>query len=238
MAGRVVLRVMTLAPRMRSAAALAGVALVIVLVLWARGERFGLVAVPIAALPWAALPPLATPAPAATPSDPAVAAPTAPPAAVPPAAATSAGAVERCLPAQLVLAVGRVGVGLGNAGAVFILTNRSRTACYLYGFPGMQLLDALGRPLPTRVLRTGAYTFTEVPPRRVDLTPGGEASFSAGWSSATGYPGVPCPASESVEVTPPDDTAQLTVAAGIQACPDGTIHVSPVIAGARGAGGA
>ena len=162
----------------------------------------------------------------------------APPAAAPPAAATSTGAVQRCLPAQLVLSEGRVGVGLGNVGAVFILTNRSRTACYLYGFPGMQLLDALGRPLPTRVLRTGAYTFTEVPPRRVDLTPGGVASFSAGWSDATGYPGVPCPSGESVEVTPPDDTAQLTVAAGVQACPDGTIHVSPVIAGARGVGGA
>ncbi|TMC12619.1 MAG: DUF4232 domain-containing protein [Chloroflexi bacterium] len=187
---------MSVSGPLRTTALVAALALAMVAaaaLLWARGSRFGLAAVPPAGQ-------------------------------------------QRCVAAQLALSAGRAGVGAGNAGEVFVLTNRSGATCSLSGFPGVQLVDASGRTVPTRVLRTGAYTFAQVPPRHVDLAPGGRASFSAGWSNGTGYPGVTCPAGTSVQVTPPDDSARLTVAAGIEACPDGTIHVSPVVAGAQGVG--
>jgi hypothetical protein len=142
---------MTIAPRLRSAAVLAAIAPVTLLVLFVRGERFGLDAARLAVRPTAPPPTLVTPEPVVIPTAPPA---VAPPAAAPAAAPTSAGAFQRCQPAQLVLSEGRAGAAAGNIGAVFILTDRSNVACYLYGFPGMQLLDAQGRPPPTRVLRT------------------------------------------------------------------------------------
>jgi len=41
--------------------------------------------------------------------------------------------------------------GVGNLALMYRLHNRSAQACTLYGYPGIQLLDANRRPLPTRL---------------------------------------------------------------------------------------
>lgn len=131
-----------------------------------------------------------------------------------------------CQPSQLSLSTGQHTAGAGTIEEAFILTNTSQSSCTLYGYPGMQMLGG-GRQIPTRVVRTPHSEQT------VTLAPGGTSSFLAQWHDQTGYT-TPCATSQQVEVTPPNTYSQLTVAASIQACPDGTINVTPVTAGSTG----
>jgi len=100
------------------------------------------------------------------------------------------------------------------------------------------LLDSSSAQLPTTVVRQPGS-----PEVTVSLPPGGSAYFTASWPDATGYAGLICPTSASLEITPPDDTTQVVVngaGGAIQAfggttthlqC--GTITVTPVRATAN-----
>lgn len=175
-----------------------------------------------AAAPSSSPQPVVTPAatPSATPAPP-VANPS--PTAAPPAA----GAGSRCLVSQLSISLGPANAGAGTVGRPFIFTNTSQTTCALFGYPGMQRLDAGGQPIQTRLV------WTPGPERTVMLAPGGTASFLAWWHDQTGY-ATPCPTSPQVEVTPPNAYSHFVVTVPIQACPDGTINVNAVIAGSTG----
>lgn len=139
----------------------------------------------------------------------------------------TAGDAERCQVSQLSLSTGQHNAGTGSVQEAFIFTNTSQTTCQLAGYPGMQMLGAGGAQIPTNVVRTAG------PEPTVTLAAGGTASFLAQWHDQTGYM-TPCAISQQVEVTPPNAYSQLTIAASIQACPDGTINVSAVTAGTTG----
>jgi Protein of unknown function (DUF4232) len=82
----------------------------------------------------------------------------------------------------------------GSAGAGNILyrlrvANSSRAECGVTGIPGLALLDAHARPLPTRALASGsagARTAVLVP-----LRPGGSAMLTARFSPDVPGPGEP-----------------------------------------------
>lgn len=149
--------------------------------------------------------------------------PTPAPAPTPTATAGTSG----CQPSQLSLSTGARNAGTGSVQEVFIFTNIGAAPCQLFGYPGMQMLGSGGQQIPTKVVRMQSTEAT------VTLAPGATASFLAQWHDQTGYM-TPCATSQSVQVTPPNDTTQLTVAAAIQACPDGTINVNAVVAGSAG----
>lgn len=156
---------------------------------------------------------------------------------VSPTASNPGGSGEpRCDVGQLQLKAGAGNAAAGHVSEAFVLTNTSTGQCFLFGYPGLQMLDASARPIPTKVIRGGGFSFPDQRPARVDLAPGAAASFTADWANATGYP-QGCPTSSRLEVTPPDSFHQLVIDASLQPCPDGTIHVSPVVSGARGAAG-
>jgi hypothetical protein len=123
---------------------------------------------------------------------------------------------------------------------VFTFQNRSAVTCTLYGFPGLQMLDAQGRPIPTRVNWGSDYVVRPEKPALVTLGPGDQASFVLGYST----PGnLTCPASSQLEVTPPNETQSLVIAFQMApAEPDadglnlqcGRVTVSPVYAGTGG----
>jgi hypothetical protein len=148
---------------------------------------------------------------------------------------TTTAAAKTCLPAQLSVIAGPVQGAAGHAGRQFQLQNSSSTTCTLFGYPGLGLLDASSKPLPTTVVRQAGF-----PESKVTLSAGASAYFTATWADATGYAGATCPTSASLEITPPNDTTQLIVqgsAGMIQAfggtvghlqC--GTITVTPVSA--------
>lgn len=131
-----------------------------------------------------------------------------------PAAATSKvapkpAASQRCHTSMLSASVQASDAGAGQRYAELVLTNSSRETCNLYGYGGLQLIGADGRPLPTDLKRD-----PNPGPTLIRLAPGKSASATLHWSavphggeSETGQ----CqPTPVRVEVIPPDETDPLT----------------------------
>jgi hypothetical protein len=157
-----------------------------------------------------------------------------------PTSTTSANAEPpACVSKQLAVVLGQGGVAAGSVGMVVTFKNTSDAACSLYGYPGLQMLDAAGHPIATEVIRGTSTTVPSVPEEVVEVAPGSEASFDLGFPDATGYGSATCPTSSEVEFTPPNATQPITVPWKIQPyggtsiaqlqC--GQITVSPVYPG-------
>ncbi len=135
-------------------------------------------------------------------------------------------AVDRCHTAGL---SARFAGGSGFAGGGsrnLVLTNISGHVCRLYGNPGMLLLDAQGSALPTTVHWVGTRVL-------VTLQPGqsGYADVTTWVNPGPTDTGAPCdPPAAAVEVTPPDETTQLTITGSWQVCQHGYIEVGPMVA--------
>jgi Protein of unknown function (DUF4232) len=100
----------------------------------------------------------------------------------------------------------------------------------LFGYPGLQMLNAGGANLPTNVVRKGIYGFTSMAPTTVTLTNGQTAFFNIGYSDVPVGTETTCPTSTTLEVTPPNALDHLEVAATLAPCGGGTLVVSPVYA--------
>jgi Protein of unknown function (DUF4232) len=186
---------------------------------------------PVATTPTATSTP--SPSPSATPS------PTPPasspaPSPEPTAVPVQGSGMARCDVNDLRLSRGTVGAAAGNVAFDFIFTNVSGSTCYLYGFPGMQMMDSAGKPLLPTPSRNGGQVIADNVPHRVDLAPGATASFTVG-SVDPGVVQGGCPVSASVVVTPPDSYNHFTIPASIADCanPYGP-YISPVVAGSQG----
>jgi Protein of unknown function (DUF4232) len=133
---------------------------------------------------------------------------------------------KRCFSSELRLRRGREGAAAGHIGFEVGFKNISAATCTLYGYPGMQMLNANGNSLATLVHRGIAYTVPTVPKRIVMLAPGGEASFDLGYDDSTGYGLKECPTSARVEITPPNAYTPITVPWHIQPYGGGSVtHV-------------
>jgi cytoskeletal protein RodZ len=121
---------------------------------------------------------------------------------------------DRCHSSDLQLHIGPAGVAVGSTTQWAYFVNTSSKPCQLYGFPGLQMLDAQGHAIPTyphwnKVGSPGIQGTSN--PTNVTLAPGGAASFSIAWENATGYEGVTCPRSSKIEVTPPNDYHSIVI---------------------------
>lgn len=153
---------------------------------------------------------------------------------------TGSSAVPRCHTSDL---TGSFTVVQGSAGAGNIvynidLKNTSSHPCTVYGYPGMLLLDAQHKPLPTNVQRSSIVAKTYV-----TLIPNGDASASARFSPDIPGPGEPAsgacePTAAFTEITPPDETTQLVTAVNpaTSVCEHGSMQVSAFVRGATGPG--
>lgn len=132
--------------------------------------------------------------------------------------------------------------GAGNISYNLRLTNKTTHLCTIYGFPGMLLLDAQRRPLPTNVVWDSL-----VAKRLVWLIPNASAASTVRFSpdvpgsgdNGTAAPGQKwtCePTAYNIEVTPPDETTQLVtgVVPPTPVCERGTMQTSAFIAGGTG----
>jgi Protein of unknown function (DUF4232) len=132
--------------------------------------------------------------------------------------------------------IGPAGGAAGSVGYTNDFENVSTATCTLYGYPGLQMLNASGQPIPTDVIRATSVTVPYVPERLVTLAPGARADFDMGFAASTGYGSAQCPTSARVEFTAPNDFQSLTVTLAIRPYGGGDIaqlhcgeiHVSPV----------
>jgi Protein of unknown function (DUF4232) len=142
------------------------------------------------------------------------------------APSAAAAAPARCHTRDLAGHVEGRGAGAGQRYANLGLTNKTSTPCTIYGYPGLQLVDAHGTALPTRVQRDTAVT-----PRQLLVKPRQTVWALLHWTvvpaddEATNHC-APDPA--SLRVIPPDETTQLTVAFDYGAvCQHGELIVDP-----------
>ncbi len=149
-------------------------------------------------------------------------------AATPGGSSTTAAGTARCATTGL---TGSVVGSSGAAGTIETtvgLKNTSAGPCVLGGYPGLQLLSAAGSPLPTTVVRKGTYSFTAMPATTVTLPSGSSAYFNIGYSDVPVGDETTCPASASLEITPPNAYDHLIIGATLAPCGGGTMVVSPV----------
>jgi len=129
-----------------------------------------------------------------------------------------------CRTAQLQLRTGRVEGAMGHQYISFAFQNRSSEACTMFGFPGVQLLDAHSSPLPTKV---GHAYFDTGPARRVLLQRFGYAFFTLAEALIPyGSDPQPCPRA-TLAVTPPGQRQALTSPQALTPC-GGSVVVTPV----------
>jgi hypothetical protein len=153
---------------------------------------------------------------------------TAPPVSSPSTVApTSTTAVTRCTTAGLALRANGSSAATGHALAVFELRNTTSTACRLVGYPGVKVLGPSGAAL-TDAQRVPGFILGDAPATTVTV-PAGQAAYFGVESANVCQGGGDPVASASLAVTPPDETAALTVSAIINVCPGASsVLVSPV----------
>jgi uncharacterized protein DUF4232 len=167
----------------------------------------------------AAQTPVSTPATATSPS------PSSPPTSLEGTQASGSGP-GKCTAATLSGKIVPTDPGAGQRYANLVVTNTATKACTLYGYGGMQLVDANGNPNPTKLTRS-----PNPGPSLVTLPPGGTAVKKLHWGvvPAAGEPDQgPCqPASAGATVIPPDDTQSFKVTFDFgSVCAKGTIEGS------------
>jgi hypothetical protein len=122
------------------------------------------------------------------------------------------------------------GVASGMVIANAVLTNTSRTACTLRGYPQVELVGASGRARPTHVSHAGVWGTDHIV--SVPVAPRGHASFTVQYSmTPTGHGACPL---ATLRVTPPGATGSRLVQPGVVDCAGGRIWVSAVHPGKTG----
>lgn len=121
----------------------------------------------------------------------------------------------------------------GHVGVQVVLRNVSAVPCHLYGFPGLQLLNADGVALPTVTHWGGSFLFPALSPHLVGLAPAQKASFDLAYVDIPiGNPPPSyqhaCPAATTLAIIPPDGFTSLSTTANISPC-NGDLSVSPVV---------
>lgn len=100
----------------------------------------------------------------------------------------------------------KVSEATGENAVIFTLTNRGKSACHLYGHPGVSLYDNKGRVLPFRYTWAGTQYVAQTAPKMVVLRPGAHAYFLvAKYRCDIGIAMV----AKTIRVYPPNATQQL-----------------------------
>ncbi|HLI59242.1 MAG TPA: DUF4232 domain-containing protein [Solirubrobacteraceae bacterium] len=118
----------------------------------------------------------------------------------------------------------------GHAELGFALRNTSSHGCRTGGYPGIQFLDAAGRPLPTHPIHTTSDFFGHTLLRELTVAPGVTVSFRLGVSHlGAGGSNAGCVTAKVLQVIAPNDTATMRVPlrGGISECA-GKVTVSPI----------
>jgi hypothetical protein len=105
-----------------------------------------------------------------------------------------------------------------------VITNTSRTACHVTGFPGLSMLDANGNQIGEPATRE-RLTYQPVP-----LAPGASASDTI---HTVNQQGTCLPASTSLRMYPPGSRASLVIPGQVTEC-DNVFVITPFTGGETG----
>ncbi|HEY6744970.1 MAG TPA: DUF4232 domain-containing protein [Mycobacteriales bacterium] len=117
----------------------------------------------------------------------------------------SAPATDRCHTGEFTAAFGPEDAGAGNRNATVVLTNKGGRTCTVFGYGGLQPLDAAGKPITTLKL-----TRQPPAPTLLRVAPGAKVYKGIHWTVMPS-PGETCSIPASAQVTPPDETDHITL---------------------------
>jgi hypothetical protein len=148
-----------------------------------------------------------------------------------------------CSSTDLEVSLGQGDAGLGHVGIPIVFTNIGTTACTLYGYPGVAMLDSQGEQVvqATRTLTgyLGGLESGNTTPPVVTLLPLQSASALVEGLDAPQNGATTCPIYPAFQVTPPGATASMTVSfptsggqTGFPGCVTPEVH--PVVSGTNG----
>lgn len=131
---------------------------------------------------------------------------------------------DRCHTSMLAASFENLEAGAGQRDVSLVLRNISTQPCNVFGYPGMQLQEADGRPVPTTLERNADRM-----PELIRLAPGTSAVSTLEWTAINSgsEPDGACePTADHAEITPPDERDPLMVAWGMGAvCDEGAVRV-------------
>ena len=121
----------------------------------------------------------------------------------------------------------------GAAGTIlFSVTLQNKgSACELKGYPALRIKGTHGS-LPTHVVHGGMSMLNEAP-KLVKLAHLDKASVLISFEDVPARNETTCPSGKAIRIRPPGASGWLIVKAPTTACSHGTLHVSPILAGAR-----
>ena len=88
-----------------------------------------------------------------------------------------------CSPLGLRVTAGPVDAGLGHRAVVVSVTNCGDAPREVTGYPGVEVLDAAGRPMPFTVAHGSSYMVIDPGPAPLVLQPGESAVTGVSWSA-------------------------------------------------------
>jgi hypothetical protein len=112
----------------------------------------------------------------------------------------------RCHTSELAASFTAGDAAAGNRYARLVLTNTTNRACTVFGYGGLQPLDAAGRELSITLTRNAQ----QGPPKLVRLAPGGTVARTIHWTVVPSGTAT-CPTPASATIIPPDETDPLTI---------------------------
>ena len=122
-----------------------------------------------------------------------------------------------CTTSQLSIVLGTESAAMGaRAVAGMGFKNISSTTCTLMGYPKIQMVDSVGKSIPTFVTDVPALMGVKSAVNLISLNPGHTAIFNLMYEASTGYANAICPTSSSVQFTAPGTTQLLALPWKIQ----------------------
>ncbi len=148
--------------------------------------------------------------------------------------APSAVVAEKCQSADLAVRLMGIAQAMNQPRAEFELTSAAAAACRMNGWPAVQMLDAGGASLPTKLIQTTSVYVpgTEEKPQDVVMQPGGHAYFGVGWVNSVA-PGA-CERPAAFRITLPGTSGPVDVGVVLgngslpEVCADGALDVIPI----------
>ncbi|NNN10406.1 MAG: DUF4232 domain-containing protein [Acidimicrobiaceae bacterium] len=142
---------------------------------------------------------------------------------------------SNCSSSEVTATLGLKEAAAGSVALPVAIKNTTSQSCTISGYPGLQMVAASGK-IPTVVAQSSSVSVPSEPVTSITINPGASAYFILGFSDSTGYSGVSCPTSSSIEITLPGDTKALSVAVSVspyggtvQNLQCGLIHVTPML---------
>jgi hypothetical protein len=110
----------------------------------------------------------------------------------------------------------------------YVITNISKIACTLNGYPSLELLNKAGA-----VVKRATKQKAVDPITRATLEPGKTAWFALNFNAGgAGYMGKPCPAYRQMRIITPGAKRAFVLKTDIQTCAKTNFEVTPIVAGA------